>query len=348
METVAILIPSLKKGGAEKQAVLLKNALSSNYKILFILFNAELGCEEELLKLGDFKDNTLIKIQGRLIKKILRLHQILRKNRVKYLFTYLTAPNFYGSIIGRLAGVELIFTGIRNAYLENNKMCFEKLASKLATKVISNNHMGEKMLNQHGIKNTCTIPNCYTNLHVVPQKKRKECIDIITVARFTEQKDYLTALKAIKEIHEDGLNVYYTIIGYGTLERQIREWIKELNIENIINIIINPHNIFGYLEKQDIYLSTSLYEGTSNSIMEAMDAELPIVATDVGDNKYLVIEGENGYIHKTGDIKNISASLKQLAQSYELRERFGQYGKSLLKKNHSMIRFKQSYIDLLK
>ena len=69
METVAILIPSLKKGGAEKQAVLLKNALSSNYKILFILFNAELGCEEELLKLGDFKDNTLIKIQGRLIKK---------------------------------------------------------------------------------------------------------------------------------------------------------------------------------------------------------------------------------------------------------------------------------------
>ena len=60
METVAILIPSLKKGGAEKKAVLIKNALSSNYKILFILFNAELGCEEELLKLGDFKDNTLI------------------------------------------------------------------------------------------------------------------------------------------------------------------------------------------------------------------------------------------------------------------------------------------------
>ena len=66
MDTIAILIPSLKKGGAEKQAVLLKNALSDHYHVYFILFNAELGHEQELIELGHLDDDHLVKLQGSL------------------------------------------------------------------------------------------------------------------------------------------------------------------------------------------------------------------------------------------------------------------------------------------
>lgn len=58
------------------------------------------------------------------------------------------------------------------------------------------------------------------------------------------------------------------------------------------------------LDKADIYLSTSLFEGTSNSIMEAMNADLPIVATNVGDNGLLVKNEINGFLcgKETGNV----------------------------------------------
>ena len=348
MDTIAILIPSLKKGGAEKQAVLLKNALSDHYHVYFILFNAELGHEQELIELGHLDDDHLVKLQGSLVGKLWHLHKILRKHKVRALFTYLAAPNFFGSLIGRMVGVPNIYTGMRSACLESSKRFFEKVASRMATKVIANSHAGELFFNKYGVKNTCTISNCYINFHYVSTRTERQTVGIVTVARFTEEKDYYTALKSVQRLRDEGLAIHYTIIGYGTLEAQIRGWIKELGLQDTVSVVINPKNIFGYLEQQDIYLSTSLFEGTSNSVMEALDAELPVVATDAGDNKYLVIDGQNGFIHSAGDVEGISMSLKRLAMSGTLREKFGKRGKNLLRENHSMERFRQSYLNLLK
>lgn len=72
------------------------------------------------------------------------------------------------------------------------------------------------------------------------------------------------------------------------METQVRKWIRQYVIDDITTIYINPNNIAELLDQADIYISTSLFEGTSNSIMEAMNADLPIVATNVGDNGQLV------------------------------------------------------------
>lgn len=85
-------------------------------------------------------------------------------------------------------------------------------------------------------------------------------------------------------------------MGYGSLEAQIREWIKQYGIDDITTVYINPNNIAELLDQANIYISTSLFEGTSNSIMEAMNADLPIVATNVGDNGQLVQNRENGFL----------------------------------------------------
>ena len=64
--------------------------------------------------------------------------------------------------------------------------------------------------------------------------------------------------------------------------------ISLLDLEKEVTILINPPNIHDILKSCDIYLSTSLFEGLSNSIMEAMSTGLPVIATDVGDNRYLL------------------------------------------------------------
>ncbi|MBO7272587.1 MAG: glycosyltransferase family 4 protein, partial [Bacteroidaceae bacterium] len=97
----------------------------------------------------------------------------------------------------------------------------------------------------------------------------------------------------------------------------------------------------------DIYLSTSLFEGTSNSIMEAMNWSLPVVATNVGDNNHLVIDGVNGTLHPIGDAKGMAESIANLLTNYELRKEYGLASNKNLRENYSMEIFEKRYLKLI-
>ena len=139
----------------------------------------------------------------------------------------------------------------------------------------------------------------------------------------------------------------FCIVGYGVLEEQIREWVKEFCIEDKTDIYIKPNNVSELERNADIYISTSLFEGTSNSIMEALNWSLPVVATNVGDNDRLVVDGENGYLHPVGDVNGIAASLCLLLDSSNLRNKMGYKGNQNLKENYSIEIFEKRYMDLI-
>ena len=101
------------------------------------------------------------------------------------------------------------------------------------------------------------------------------------------------------------------------------------------------------LDEADIYLSTSLFEGTSNSIMEGMNADLPIIATNVGDNGYLVEHEVNGLLCEVGDFKRISQYLIRLVKNVEERIVKGKQSKQKLLKDYSMEQFRQRYIAVI-
>ena len=111
----------------------------------------------------------------------------------------------------------------------------------------------------------------------------------------------------------------YLIIGYGPLENEIRSLADELNIADDLEILINPPDIPDILRESDIFLSTSLFEGVSNAIMEAMVAGLPIVATEVGDNKYLIKNSFNGYLVPCKNLGLLVQKLGYLCESDEKR-----------------------------
>ena len=123
---------------------------------------------------------------------------------------------------------------------------------------------------------------------------------------------------------------------------------REEGISEITEILINPDNISQFLNKADIYLSTSLFEGTSNSIMEGMNANLPIVATNVGDNSYLVSNGENGFLAEKRDIDALAHHLEILVMNKEMCQQFGKRSKEKLYNNYSLNTFRDSYIQTIK
>jgi glycosyltransferase involved in cell wall biosynthesis len=222
--------------------------------------------------------------------------------------------------------------------------------NRLNNVTVFNNYSGKEKFEKRGfnplkiqvIHNTIHVPifNKYTN--------STEETKIISVCRFVKSKDFRTALYSFKQLVEKNKDkkLKYLIVGYGPLESWIRSLRKELNLENEVEILINPPNIHEILRTCDIYLSTSLYEGLSNSIMEAMVAGLPIVGTDVGDNVYLIKDGFNGFIVPCGDISLIVEKLDYLTKFEEVRSEFGLNSHTIIENDFSEKKFLENYFQL--
>ena len=285
-----------------------------------------------------------------MISKIWRLKNEFQSKGIDILFNYLTSCDVIGAIAARMAGVKRIYSGIRNARVDWYKMIADKfIHNHLATGTIYNCYSGASYFSSKGFnkKKNIVIPNGFPNLAAPTVRKDRKIKHIITTGRFVPQKDYHTMIQVIAKLWEQRQDFVMDIIGYGVEENNIKSWIEDYGIGNIINIHIKPDNVQEIVKQADIYLSTSLFEGTSNSIMEAMNWSLPIVATNVGDNNRLIFNNENGVLHTIGDVEGMAQSLSKLLNSVELRNKWGQKGHSILSSDFSLAAFEQKYIHLI-
>ena len=347
MKNVSILIPTIDSGGAEKQAVLLAILLSKYIDVqLIVLYGKHIEYKQNVDLLTNSTVN-IHKLSGNMLSKMISIWRILKKSNTAVLLNYLTMPNFVGSFVGRMCRIR-VYNGIRNSRLPKSKMLIEKLAHNIwATGTIYNCYSGATHFSKLGFRKSknIVIPNCFPNIAEPIHREERVVKTIITVGRFDPQKDYETLIKCIAQLRRKDFRL--CIVGYGILEKQIRYWIKEYGIEDKTDIHIKPNNVSELERNADIYISTSLFEGTSNSIMEALNWSLPIVATNVGDNEHLVIDGENGFLHPVGDVEGLATSIKRLLDSSTLRNNMGQKGNQNLRDNYSMKLFEKRYIDLI-
>jgi len=288
------------------------------------------------------------------VQKLLDFAAFLKEKRVDVIFCYLASNNLYGAIAGKLSGVPYVIGGIRNSVLPPHKFVIQRfLHNKYLHATIFNNYSGKERLVSRGFKQekSYVILNGIELDNPVLERTQKPTINLITISRFVPQKDHLTAIRAfhylVTELVEETLDVRYCIVGYGELEREIRNHIEELHLSERVSVIINPENKWDYLKDSDIYLSTSLFEGISNSILEAMSYALPIVATNVGDNSFLVEDGVTGYLCEVGHYEQIVKKLRALILNPKLRQEMGVRSYWELKENFSQDAFKRSYADFI-
>lgn len=347
MKTIAILVPTIDSGGAEKQAVLFATRISQYVRVnLIVLYGSrtEYKANIDLLSESNVQVHKLV---GNLLAKIFKIRQILKTTQTDVLFNYLSLPDVIGSFIGYCQNVR-VYNGIRTTRLSHEKEIMEKWAhNHWATGTIYNCFSGSQYFGNKGfdIKKNIVIPNCFPNIADPILREEKNQKTIITVGRFDPSKDYKTLVKSISLLQRSDFRL--CIVGYGVLEKEIRGWIKEFGIKDKTDIYIKPNNVSELERNADIYISTSLFEGTSNSIMEALNWSLPVVATNVGDNDRLVIDGKNGYLHPVGDVSGIVVSISCLLDSSKLRNEMGLKSNQNLRENYSMEIFEKRYIDLI-
>lgn len=350
-KSIAVFVKNLTSGGAEKQAVLLAKALAGDYEMHYVIFNGRKVHEKYLDLLHEDKRIHIVSFMGGHTSRFSQFVSYIKANNISLIFSYLTAANLYACMAGMITGAKVV-TGIRNAELPLGRRIADRILTNFfATKTVVNCFSGNTKFISQGFKSEklVVIPNCFENISPYNEKhKEDDNIHIITVGRFVAQKDYPTAIRAISKAYKQCTNLWFDIVGYGEQEMEIRNLVKENEIENCTTIHINPDNIPDLLQRASIYLSTSLFEGTSNSIMEGMNANLPIVATDVGDNFKLVRDRVNGYIETMGDVDAIAKAIVTLYHDSDLRNRMAKAGKQNLIENYSVEIFRKRYMELIR
>ena len=353
MSSLRILIftGAFSSGGAEKQSILLAKVLNKKYNCVIVSYYGE----KQLIRYINLLESENIKyyqLKGNFLEKLKKFYQLYKTEKPDILFNFLPSNNLLGGIIGNLNNTSIIFGGIRNSRVKLHQFIELFISHNfLSDYSIYNNESGIKYFSKLGFKQkkSLFIPNC---LYPLPEKKgfskrSNSNIVILMVSRFEKQKDHFTAIEAFNKIIEKHNNVQIDLIGIGKLEDKIRKMVRDFNLSNKINIMVNPENLLNYYEKADIFVQTSLFEGISNSILEAMSFSLPIVATNVGDNNKLVKPGINGYLTSAKDYNNIANNISDLINSPEKRQTMGNNSYNLLKSEFTIDKFENRYIELI-
>ena len=155
----------------------------------------------------------------------------------------------------------------------------------------------------------------------------------IMVARFSEQKDQEILLRALARVD---VETHLDLVGTGPRMDQARDLCRSLGLENRVAFLGDRHDVAQLLQRAAGFVLATHYEGLPISILEAMRAGLPVVATDVGGISEEVEHGRTGILVPRGEIKSLADALRALSQDPAWRESLGQAGKRKLGKEFGM------------
>lgn len=187
--------------------------------------------------------------------------------------------------------------------------------------------------------------------------KKELCIPqnyqvVISTRNLEPVYDVSTFIKAIPYVIDKCPNTYFLIVGGGTLRHQLEELACKLGVTGNVRFAGSVSNMEmpEFLGGSDIFVSTSLSDTRSVSLLEAMGCGLPVVVTDLEGNKECVKEGVNGFICPRGDFKALAEKIIYLLRDEDKKRMFGVINRRYVEKEGSyekeMRKMKKLYKEL--
>jgi len=151
---------------------------------------------------------------------------------------------------------------------------------------------------------------------------------LVSIGRLDWVKGYEYALHAVRILRDAGVRVSYTIVGIDEgAEASVRLAMRDFGLDDIVSLTghLTPSGVRDALAGSDVFVLSSVSEGSSIATMEAMAMGLPVVVTDVGGTRDIVQDGTHGFLVPARDPGAIAAAVMKL-RSREVRREMGDKG----------------------
>lgn len=170
----------------------------------------------------------------------------------------------------------------------------------------------------------------------------KNTIKILTVGRLVEEKGIYFGIHAISKLlkMDMNLNIEYNIVGEGKLENELKELVRELNLDNYVHFYgpREQEEINQIMQNSHIFLLPSIAEALPVVLMEAQAVGLPVVTTHVGSIYQVVVDGKSGFLVPEKDSDALAEKIYYLIKNPELRYEMGLYGRRHIENNYDVKR----------
>lgn len=153
------------------------------------------------------------------------------------------------------------------------------------------------------------------------------------VGRLVPVKGLAYLISAMKRIQTEFPNVVLLVVGDGPQRRSLETTARDLGVKAIF--VGWQSDVLLYYSVMDIFVLPSLFEGLPNVMVEAMAMRKSIVATEVGVNPDLIIDGKNGFLVPVQDSEQIGSALKKLIKNSDLRRSMGLISRQVVRKTFS-------------
>jgi glycosyltransferase involved in cell wall biosynthesis len=189
-------------------------------------------------------------------------------------------------------------------------------------------------------RNPLNLDNSHSSdfsLRQTPLEMTKNKIMIGSIGNLYKTKGFEYFIKAADILtNEKKISATFIIIGEGSERKNLKNLIKKYNLENNFILAGEINEAAKLLKAFDIYICSSVKEGLPYSVLEAMQAELPIVTTNVGGIPEMIIDKKTGLLVKPTKAQDLANALEKIISDKNLATELGKNAKQTANQNFSL------------
>jgi glycosyltransferase involved in cell wall biosynthesis len=341
---IIYLITGLGVGGAERALVELATHLPKDrYEVVVACLQPPGPFSDDLMTSG-IPVIDLGGMQGLdYVRSACRLFRLLRKEQAIILHSQLFRADVLAAVVGRFARVPIMVATRQNVNIGGMKKervnrlirhAFDRtiaVSDKVRTVEVQLSHTDPNKV--------VVIPNCvqvdsFTNINEKKVKALRTELGLDSdtpligiVARFHKQKGHIYLLEAMTQVLKEVPTFKALLVGDGELRSAIEEKARMLNLSNDVIFTGIRHDISEILALIDLFVLPSLWEGLPLSLLEAMAAGKPVIATPVGGVPEIIEDGINGLLVSPRSPNDLAEAIITLLQNPKKAKSMGDAGR---------------------
>jgi glycosyltransferase involved in cell wall biosynthesis len=358
---ILICIPSYTHGGAEIHSLYTARALKEKEgaQVFFLAFGRVDTFQSKLISEGfetlHFPLSNFLNLPVyKKITTVLQLTVKLRKFKFQSVFAGTEQCNLLMGLVWRFIGAKCFFWhqwGIDN---RTSIGFWEKRVIKLKPTYIANSIACRQNIakrHQIDVSNIKVIHNTFNEklLHVNAFNQTDD-LKVVMVANFFEEKDHVTVIESIRlyvnKHPESNIKFYFVGRSNGSsLMYEAKALAFDLNLYNYIEFVGLVDDVAHFLTKMDVGLLSTKSEGLSNSLLEYMAVGLPVIATDISQNRE-ALSSENMFF-EIGNKQQLVELLEHCYEDRALLKSIGALNKAFVEQHFSNQLYSQKVLNLL-
>ncbi len=270
------------------------------------------------------------------LKALWQIRGALRELRPDLVSTHSSKAGVLGRVAARSLGLPTLFTAHGWSFTTGvpsvQAACYrgiERLAAPLADRIITVSEFDRQLALNTGVARADRLVTIHNGMPDIPAALRadpgRSPVRLVMVARFEGQKDHGTLLRALAELTR--YQWHLDLVGHGPLSPGAEGLVRDLGLADRVTFWGQRLDVDARLAAAQLCLLITNWEGFPRSILEAMRAGLPVVASDVGGIGESVKDGETGFLVPRGDVGTLRQRVELLLADPTLRVRLGANGR---------------------